>query len=69
MDIFESLSADDRPYRARPMPRDLVLRILEEEVDAGHLDRDVFDLFMRDELYAKLDDIKAQMAQKPKIQS
>ncbi len=51
------------------MPRDLVLRILEEEVDAGHLDRDVFDLFMRDELYAKLDDIKAQMAQKPKIQS
>ncbi len=69
VDIFESLSADDRPYRARPMPRDLVLRILEEEVDAGHLDRDVFDLFMRDELYVKLDEIKAQMAQKPQAQS
>ena len=71
VDIFESLSADDRPYRAKPMPRELVLRILEEEVDAGHLDRDVFDLFMRDKLYIKLDEIKAQMARKkdPQAQS
>ena len=67
VDIFESLSADDRPYRAKPMPRDLVLRILEEEVDAGHLDRDVFDLFMREKLYLKLDEIKA--AQKPNSKS
>ena len=65
VDIFESLSADDRPYRSKPMPRDLVLRILEEEVDAGHLDRDVFDLFMREKLYVKLDEIKAQMALNP----
>jgi HD-GYP domain-containing protein (c-di-GMP phosphodiesterase class II) len=69
VDIFESLSADDRPYRAKPMPRDLVLRILEEEVDAGHLDRDVFDLFMREQLYVKLDEIKAQMAQKTQAPS
>jgi len=67
VDIFESLSADDRPYRAKPMPRDLVLRILEEGVDAGHLDRDVFDLFMREKLYVKLDEIKA--AQKPNAMS
>ena len=64
VDIFESLSADDRPYRAKPMPRDLVLRILEEEVDAGHLDRDVHELFVREKLYLKLDEIKAQMAHK-----
>ena len=32
---------------------------MQEEVDAGHLDRDVFDLFMLEELYLKLDDIKA----------
>ena len=37
----------------------------EEEVDAGHLDRDVFDLFMREKLYGKLDEIKAQMALNP----
>lgn len=59
VDIFESLSADDRPYRSKPIPREIVLRILQEEVDAGHLDRDVFDLFMLEELYLKLDDIKA----------
>jgi HD-GYP domain-containing protein (c-di-GMP phosphodiesterase class II) len=59
VDIFESLSAEDRPYRSRPIPRDVVLRILEEEVDAGHLDRDVFDLFIGRQLYQRLDDLKA----------
>ncbi|MDA0335897.1 MAG: GAF domain-containing protein [bacterium] len=59
VDIFESLSADDRPYRSQPIPRDVVLRILGDEVDAGHLDRDVLDLFLREQLYLKLDDIKA----------
>jgi HD-GYP domain-containing protein (c-di-GMP phosphodiesterase class II) len=59
VDIFESLSADDRPYRSKPIPREVVLRILQEEVDAGHLDRDVFDLFIREQLYLKLDEIKA----------
>jgi HD-GYP domain-containing protein (c-di-GMP phosphodiesterase class II) len=62
VDIFESLSADDRPYRARPMPRDLVLKILAEEVDRGHLDRDLHDLFVSQEMYLKLDEIKRVMA-------
>ena len=62
VDIFESLSADDRPYRARPMPRDLVLKILAEEVDRGHLDRDLHDLFVSQEMYLKLDEIKQAMA-------
>lgn len=62
VDIFESLSADDRPYRARPMPREMVLRILREEVERGFLDSDVFELFMKEELYLRLDEIKAQMA-------
>ncbi len=62
VDIFESLSADDRPYRARPMPREMVLRILREEVERGYLDSDVFELFMKEELYLRLDEIKAQMA-------
>lgn len=62
VDIFESLSADDRPYRAKPMPREVILRILKEEVESNHLDRDLFDLFLREQLYLKLDEIKARMA-------
>jgi HD-GYP domain-containing protein (c-di-GMP phosphodiesterase class II) len=62
VDIFESLSADDRPYRAKPMPREMVLRILSEEVERGFLDREVFALFMREQLFLKLDEIKARMA-------
>jgi len=61
VDIFESLSADDRPYRSRPMSRETVLRILQEEVDASHIDGDVFKLFLKEKLYLKLDEIKAQM--------
>jgi HD-GYP domain-containing protein (c-di-GMP phosphodiesterase class II) len=61
VDIFESLSADDRPYRARPMPRETVLRILREEAEANHIDRDLFALFVEEKLYLKLDEIKAQM--------
>lgn len=62
VDIFESLSADDRPYRAEPMPRERVLKILKEMVDDYHIDRDVFDLFLREGLAAKLDELKEQMA-------
>ena len=62
VDIFESLSADDRPYRAKPMPRETVLMILKEMVDDDHIDRDVFDLFLREGLAVKLDELKAQMA-------
>ena len=62
VDIFESISADDRPYRDKPMPRELVLKILREEVDSNHLDSNVYELFVARELYLKLDEIKAQMA-------
>ena len=62
VDIFESLSADDRPYRSRAMPRELVLKILKEEVDANHIDGDLFELFLKEELYLELDAIKAEMA-------
>jgi HD-GYP domain-containing protein (c-di-GMP phosphodiesterase class II) len=62
VDIFESLSADDRPYRTKPMPREIVMRILQEMVDDGHIDTDVHDLFLREGLWDKLDEIKEQMA-------
>ena len=60
VDIFESLSANDRPYRAKPMARETVLRILREEVDNGHIDGRIFELFEREQLFLKLDEIKAQ---------
>ena len=61
VDIFESISADDRPYRDKPMPRDLVLRILCEEVESNHLDGNVLELFLAQKLFLKLDEIKARM--------
>lgn len=61
VDIFESLSADDRPYRAEPMSREMVLGILKKEVDAHHLDADLHALFVDQQLYRELDRIKAQM--------
>jgi HD-GYP domain-containing protein (c-di-GMP phosphodiesterase class II) len=69
VDIFESLSADDRPYRAEPMTRELVLKILQKEVDAHHLDADLHALFVDRQLYRELDRIKAQMALERQRQS
>jgi HD-GYP domain-containing protein (c-di-GMP phosphodiesterase class II) len=57
VDVFESLSADDRPYK-KAMPREVVLRILREEVEAHHLDPDILDLFVDAQLYRKLDELK-----------
>jgi HD-GYP domain-containing protein (c-di-GMP phosphodiesterase class II) len=65
MDVFESLTAGDRPHRARPFTRGEVLRILGEEVTAGRLDRDLFDLFVRERIDRHLDEIKAREAAGP----
>lgn len=62
MDVFESVSASERPHRTRPFTRGEVLRILGEEVTAGRLDRDLFDLFVRERIDRVLDDIKAREA-------
>ena len=61
VDIFESLTADDRPYRAKPLSREIVLKILREMVDDNHLDREVHEVFQHGDLFDKLDEIKAQM--------
>ena len=62
MDVFESLSAKDRPYRAKPLTRDDVFRILGEEVSVGRLDRDLYDLFVRERVDRYLDEIRAREA-------
>ncbi len=57
VDVFESLSSTDRPYK-KPMSRDLVLRILKEMVDDDHIDPIIYDFFLQEKMYLKLDEIK-----------
>lgn len=49
-DIFEALTATDRPYKA-PMPISKALSILESMKYEGHIDPDLFDLFVDRKLY------------------
>jgi hypothetical protein len=49
-DIFDALTAMDRPYKPA-LSVDSALRILDEEVTAGLLDRDVFDVFVASAVY------------------
>jgi len=62
VDIFESLTADDRPYRSKPLSRESVLRILQDMVDSNHIDREVHEMFKCKDLFVKLNEIKAEMA-------
>lgn len=49
-DIFDALTAMDRPYKPA-LSVESALRILDEEVNAGLLDRDVFDVFVASAVY------------------
>ena len=40
MDIYDSLIADDRPYK-KPKPVDIAFKIMEEEAEAGKIDKDL----------------------------
>lgn len=51
-DIFDALSAPDRPYK-KAIPIERTLEILREEVRAGKLDGDIVELFIRKKLYQK----------------
>jgi HD-GYP domain-containing protein (c-di-GMP phosphodiesterase class II) len=54
-DIFDALTAADRPYkRAVPLPR--ALDILTQEVKAGMLDANLFELFVEAKAYTRADD-------------
>lgn len=50
VDIYEALTAQDRPYKPA-MPTEKALKILEEEVNAGHIDRQVFEKFIENKIY------------------
>lgn len=50
LDIFEALTALDRPYKP-PMQIDKALEIIREEVDLGHLDREICEVFVNEKVY------------------
>jgi HD-GYP domain-containing protein (c-di-GMP phosphodiesterase class II) len=52
-DIFDALTASDRPYK-KAMPVDKALQILEWEARDGMLDKDVVELFIRSRAYQKV---------------
>lgn len=43
MDIYDSLIADDRPYK-KPKPVDVAFEILDEEAEAGKIDKEILDI-------------------------
>ncbi|PID28726.1 MAG: hypothetical protein CR982_04130 [Candidatus Cloacimonadota bacterium] len=49
-DIFEALTALDRPYK-ESKPIDISLKILYDQVSKGKLDKDVFDVFVKERVY------------------
>jgi HD-GYP domain-containing protein (c-di-GMP phosphodiesterase class II) len=49
-DIFEALTASDRPYK-KGMPLSQSLNIMSRMKDEGHIDPDLFDVFMKNHVY------------------
>jgi HD-GYP domain-containing protein (c-di-GMP phosphodiesterase class II)/ABC-type amino acid transport substrate-binding protein len=49
-DIFEALTASDRPYK-KAKPISVAVDILHKMVLDNHIDRDCFELFIRDKVY------------------
>jgi HD-GYP domain-containing protein (c-di-GMP phosphodiesterase class II) len=52
-DIFDALTASDRPYK-KAVPIDRALGILESEVKSGKCDADLFKIFVEGEVYKKV---------------
>jgi HD-GYP domain-containing protein (c-di-GMP phosphodiesterase class II) len=53
-DIYDALTARDRPYK-KAVPVDRALAILGFEVEDGHIDGDLVDLFVEAEVYRAVD--------------
>ena len=51
-DIFEALTASDRPYKS-PMRLSQTLEILSKMAEEGHIDPDLFDIFVRQKVYLR----------------
>lgn len=53
-DIYDALTASDRPYK-KAMPRDRALDILSTEVQKGRLDSELFQLFLEAQVYRRVE--------------
>ena len=51
-DIFEALTARDRPYKSG-MKLSQAMRILKEFKDNGHIDPDLFDVFVQQQVFRR----------------
>ncbi|MGP1683064.1 MAG: HD-GYP domain-containing protein, partial [Giesbergeria sp.] len=51
-DIFEALTAADRPYKSG-MKLSQALAIMERMKHGGHIDPDLFDVFLRERVYLR----------------
>lgn len=49
-DIFEALSAPDRPYR-KAQPLSQVLKLMQGMVEDGHIDSELFEIFIKQKAY------------------
>lgn len=49
-DVFEALTASDRPYK-KAMPLSQSLKILGQMKLDNHVDADLFDIFINDKIY------------------
>jgi HD-GYP domain-containing protein (c-di-GMP phosphodiesterase class II) len=49
-DIFDALTAKDRPYK-RAVPTDRALDIMSSEVKVGMLDQDLFTMFVEAKVF------------------
>ena len=49
-DIFEALTAGDRPYK-KAMPLSVALNILGKMKEDNHIDPDLFDVFINQQVY------------------
>jgi HD-GYP domain-containing protein (c-di-GMP phosphodiesterase class II) len=52
-DIFDALTASDRPYK-KAVPVEKALNIIESEVKTGKLDTDLFNLFITSKIYKRV---------------
>ena len=49
-DIYDALTASDRPYK-KALPSSIALKIIREEAECNHLDSDVVDVFIKYRIY------------------
>jgi HD-GYP domain-containing protein (c-di-GMP phosphodiesterase class II)/HAMP domain-containing protein len=67
-DVFEALTAADRPYKPRKHLSE-VLNILRRMKEDGHIDPDLYDLFIREKIYLRyaLENLESSQIDEPAL--